>query len=1022
MTAQITNQVAFKLNEKQQECVETINGPVMVLAGPGTGKTTVVIKRIEAMIEKGIEPSSILALTFSEAAANEMKIRLLNQVGNKASAVVIHTYHAFCADIINQNSLRFELLDDFNVVDDLNKSRLMREAVSQFRPKHLVTQRGDAFYYVRYLINAVHDIKLNRLTKENYFNVLENDDEWLTMLKAQKADISIQQELEKQGKRNRLKTLTKEIEKQESKIKKAQEVWEIYEIYSKKLASNGFIDFDDMINLVLTEFENDPAFLEEISSQFDYLLVDEYQDTNHSQNELIFKLASDNSNANLFVVGDDDQIIYSFQGAQIDNLERFIRLYPAVKIICLQENNRSTQTILDLCYEIISQDPSRIEANEEFEKYKISKKLTAKNKDIISKTKKVELNRFTDIIQENNFIIERIESLIKDNPALKLSEIAVLTRTNSELEFFADQLKARNIPYQVSKQKDIFAIKPTLLIYLYLKAIENPATGSMGLFGMIAHPPFNFHAADFNFISTEYLKTREDLISIITKNLKKRNWKDKTVVDQFINTFVEIKAAVNKEKLGNLVVRVLNETGILKFYADKQLNKLENISAIKTLVDEVRKFEKITHPATLTMLLTYLDESIRDKINIEIDDADFTENSVQLITIHKSKGREFSHLFIPNLISKNWEKRRSIETIKLPIKKAELTKESEIAKLQFVACSRAKHSLVMSYSTISKGKNTELSCFIQKATAREDLVETTSHNLTSEQFVDEIVRMYSTAILHQQNDFKDVLKLRAKAHVMSPSSLYLYNRCPKQFLYQYIFRIPVLETYQYAFSFGTAVHKALEKFIKYAQQKKAYPKQEAMLKYFKTALEKEIFVSVDERDRAFSQGIKVLNDYYKYVITNPIDKIRGVEENIDMVSVGNYFVKGKIDLIVENEHGKIIVKDFKTGNRNLYKKHVTDPEGAKHHYMKQLQFYKLLYESVKPEKQVTLGVLELVEVPEKNVYIDLTSEDREYIKEQILSTFEKIVNLEFKGIDEEKQQAKPCEDCKYRLICSLNAL
>ena len=175
---------------------------------------------------------------------------------------------------------------------------------------------------------------------------------------------------------------------------KAKEAWEIYEIYDRKLKQNNFIDFNDMINLVLEAFDSNEDLLRKVSRRYLYFLVDEYQDTNYSQNQIVFKLAEGSSNENIFVVGDDDQIIYGFQGAQTDNLEKFLKRYPKTKVICLDENNRSTQTILDLSYVIISQDKTRLELNPEFSHYQISKKLFAKNEKITAMIKRL---IFTDL-------------------------------------------------------------------------------------------------------------------------------------------------------------------------------------------------------------------------------------------------------------------------------------------------------------------------------------------------------------------------------------------------------------------------------------------------------------------------------------------------------------------------------------------------------------------------------------------------------------------------------------------------
>ena len=219
---------------------------------------------------------------------------------------------------------------------------------------------------------------------------------------------------------------------------KAKEAWDIYEKYDIKLKQKNFIDFNDMINMVLEVFDSNEDFLKKVSSKYQYFLVDEYQDTNYSQNSIVFKLAEGARSENIFVVGDDDQIIYEFQGAKTDTLEKFLIKYPQTKVICLNENNRSTQNILDFSYKIISQDKTRLEYNEDFSKYNISKVLIAKNPQITPLNKKIQFHSFADIKQENNFIVQEIEKIINsDNMPINkeskkdLSKIAILTRENN---------------------------------------------------------------------------------------------------------------------------------------------------------------------------------------------------------------------------------------------------------------------------------------------------------------------------------------------------------------------------------------------------------------------------------------------------------------------------------------------------------------------------------------------------------------------------------------------------------------
>ena len=356
-------------NAKQQECIDTIKGTVMVLAGPGTGKTFVVIERIKNMLNKGVEPNKILCLTFSEAAASEMKRRLIQKAGINGSRVNVYTYHGFCYEIIQNYSEYFEEFSNFNIINPTQQRALLRQCLEEIDIKEFKTSSGDRYFYASEILSRIEDIKKNLLTRDVYFNNLENHPEWGGGLKEAKIAI---QECIKTGKKV-TKTLEKKIREFENKIFKARELWKIFELYSLKMRQNGFMDFSDMIALVLMKFLYDADFLETIAKEYDYFLVDEYQDTNNAQNMLVFALNDAKEEKNLFVVGDDDQIIYGFQGAQVDNLERFLKKYPQTKVICLEENMRSTQSILDLSEQVAMLDPNRLESNYEFKQYNIKK-------------------------------------------------------------------------------------------------------------------------------------------------------------------------------------------------------------------------------------------------------------------------------------------------------------------------------------------------------------------------------------------------------------------------------------------------------------------------------------------------------------------------------------------------------------------------------------------------------------------------------------------------------------------------
>ncbi len=1016
-------------NEKQKECIKTLDGPVMVLAGPGTGKTFTVIQRIKYMLEQGIPPEVILCLTFSEAAANEMKARLVKEIGTIASSVVIHTYHAFCNEIIRQYPSEFELLDGIGLIDDITKRNLMKECLDEFNPEFYRTKWGDAYYYITELIGAINEIKKNQVKKEDYLNTLNTSPLWQGKLDELYADKIEQVEKEKQGVRNRLKTVTGNIETHERKMGKAKEAWALYELYNLKLKQNNFIDFNDMINLVLETFDSNEDFLKKVSQHYKYFLVDEYQDTNLSQNNIVFKLAEGSSNQNIFVVGDDDQIIYGFQGAQTDNLEKFLLRYPETKVICLNENNRSTQTILDLSYEIISQDKTRLELNSEFKQYNISKKLTAKNEKITCNDKKVQIHGFGDIKQENNFIAEDIERLIKSDSAPKtdigevdLSQIAVFARKNDELKVFVELLKAKNIPYQVKLNKSIFELKPSIIIYFYLKALENNEFQADKLFGLLLSQPFDFARADYNFLLTQNQLTHKDFISTIRDNID-RDWTDKDKIKGFIKTYDALQEVKSVETLKNLIVEIINKTGILECFLKSKINKIENIFAIKKLVDEAASFANLHTTSTVKDFIEHLDMAYADKVMMTIDSDDYVQNAVQLLTMHGSKGREFEHVYIPNLITKNWEKKNNKNSVDLPIEKSvfpgseEDMKKAEQLKLLFVGVTRAKHSLVLTFSNIIDGKSQELTSYLSSITEREDLFKRFNHELSNEDYADEVAKSFTIAQFNHKEAFVDEVKARIKDLVLSPSTLNSYLNCPRDFLYSYILHIPVAEVDMERASYGSAVHKSLEYAMNEAKEKGAYPSLSEFLEVFNKKLANQKFVSQSKRDEYKKRGENSLEKYYPHFIQTSQDRVFATEYKLDFVPVDKYFIKGFIDRIETNNDCTYSLYDYKTQSAKSKSKIADGKEYE--HYLNQLRFYKLAFEIQNVGAKVSQVGLLFVEEHEKSFFATLINEDNDYIKKKIIETYENIHNLNFEPIDYDDNK---CKYCSYQQLCRLDVL
>lgn len=1015
----------IKPNSKQQQAIDILNGQVMLLAGPGTGKTFTVIHRIEKMLANGVEPSSILCLTFSDAAASEMRQRLIKKMGVVASAVDIYTYHSFCNDLIKTYPDKFEMTSGVKLITDAEKISIMKECIDDANLEFFVPSRADRYFFTKNFISYVEKLKTQRVSKDEYMACIDTNPMLMPRYKELESEIY---EREQAG-NTKNKTRYNELEKIKTNIEKAKELWTLFELYSTKMINKNLIDFSDMINLVLTSFEEDSQFLSEVSNKYKYFLVDEYQDTNDLQNQIIFNLLDGNDEKNIFVVGDDDQIIYGFQGAKSDNIENFLTKYPNTTVICLEENNRSTQTILDFSNLIVNQDENRLENNLYFkEKYNISKKLTAKNPKIIVKDKKIKRIQFGEILQEFNYIVDDIKTLIESDFAPKTvedkidySQIAIISKKRAELQTFAELLKSKNIPFQIDEGKTIFAIRSTILIYFYIKAMNNYLTSSDKLFGLLLSEPFKIDQQDYNKILEEKRLWKKDESSdFITLMRNLNGWKNPEKITKFLETFDYLQDYASSNNLRNTVVEIINRTGLLTYFYKSGKNRSENLAGIRKIISEATDFQNSDSTKNLSDFVKYLDDCFENEIDINLDKDSVVQNAVQLMTYHGSKGREFEYVYLPNLISSNWEDFRMPGEYKLitedvPDKDAaQAKKDSELLKLLFVGITRAKHTLTISFADSNNGKAQQITKYLEP-TANYDF-DSEQFECSADDLTTEFYRSVSSDVFDNQKAFKNEIEERVKSVVLSPSRLNDYLSCPRKFFYVKVLGIDVEEADWDGANFGTLIHSLLERAVKVAKES-AYPTLEEILEKFRLGMDGMKFSSEAKKEKYFKQGQKLLTNYYPYFSQIQISRITDIEFSFYGVDVDGDFITGKIDRIEKNSDGTFELYDYKTGNYTSEKK--IAPNEEKQNYFNQLCFYKYAYEKLTGNKVSKVGII-YVENHEKSVDKYLTDDDMKYIETLIKDTYQNIKALKFNPIKEDKQGA--CKNCVYKQLCKLDLI
>src|SRR3989344_6911401 len=434
------------LNVQQNEAVTSTEGPLLIIAGAGTGKTTAITRRIAYIIEKKLaRPSEILALTFTEKAAGEMEERVDILVPYGYIDTWISTFHAFGNRVLQENAIDLGLAPDFKVMTRPQQvlffqQNLFAFDLSYYRPLSNPTK------FIEAILSFISRCKDEDITPEQYLRYVQK-------LKMQNA---------------KLKMTREENEEFKVEVKKQEELANAYKKYEELKEKAGLMDFGDLVIITLRVFRERPKILREYQERFKYILVDEYQDTNWAQNELVKLLAKQSSN--ICVVADDDQSIYRFRGAAISNVLEFKKTYRKAKIVTLAENYRSTQPLLDSSYRLIrNNDPDRLEARE-----KISKKLISRRKE--KGLPPVELYSET-LSEEADLVAKEVHKLSRQEKGKRKKynyrDIAILIRANSQADSFLRALNMKGIPHKFVGSSGLYNQPEIKLLISYLSAVAN---------------------------------------------------------------------------------------------------------------------------------------------------------------------------------------------------------------------------------------------------------------------------------------------------------------------------------------------------------------------------------------------------------------------------------------------------------------------------------------------------------------------------------------------------------------------
>ncbi len=977
------------LNKAQKEAVLTIEGPVMVIAGPGTGKTQILTLRIaNILMETDTAPGSILALTFTESGAKAMRERLRQYIGATAYQVPIFTFHGFAQKLISDYPDAYERVVGGRPINDLEKITNIENIINGGEVK-LLRPFGNPTYYVTHILRIIGQLKQEYVTPDNFLKIIERQDQELLGIE------KIHQKGAHKGK------VRGEYTNKEKSIAKNRELLFIYRQYEALLGEQNFYDFEDMIVETINALSNNEGMLRDLQENYQYILADEHQDVNGSQNKILELLSSFHESPNIFVVGDEKQAIYRFQGASLENFLYFTEHYPNTKVISLEENYRSGQPILDAAHSLM-----RVESGP-------LKELRLELK--ASLVPKAELTRhsFSHQAVEDLWLTNEVKKKI--DTGVSASEIAVIVRTNREVEQVTTLLRKQGIAVMASADGDILQHPITHAVQTLIRAVVT-TQDQTALFTVLHGAYWGISADDlFKVLSAQSYD--HNLWQIISdqKYLLEIGVVDTSVFENIVRVITEARQLEVHEAPHRVLEYLLQESGLIKHLV--KYDSFEGTRVVRRLYDEIESLVSREGINTLKAIATAFELRISYNLPLNAPYIVTSSESVQVMTAHKSKGLEFEVVFVPHLNDNSWGGSGKKKYFDIPLTRRQIEEEDDFIederRLFYVAITRAKSTLFLSSSKMNiEGR--ELTEARLVSDIEPDLIKEVSTKEIEDNFdpLANLARMESMSKVDNQLLLK-ILTDRG----FSATSLNNYLRSPWDYFYRNILRIP--ETQAPHMQFGTAIHNTLEYMTKFRTQNGKLPK----ISVYKKKLEQELSrlpLNIEEFSRLLKKGLESLVVYTEHLEATLSKsakeemKIRVVLET-GITELPELVLTGKLDRIDLDDNGQAIrVVDYKTGkpkSRNFIEGNTKDADGG---YKRQLVFYALLLSLHDDERYVcSEGTLSFVEPDAKGQIKEesfaITQREIEALKTEIISSVKEIITGEFLKSDCDPKTSDYCD-------------
>jgi DNA helicase II / ATP-dependent DNA helicase PcrA len=859
------------LSAAQREAVLHGEGPLLVIAGAGTGKTTVLTRRIAHLISsKTARPEEILALTFTEKAAVEMAERVDQLIPYGYAETWIGTFHAFGDRVLREAALEAGLDPEFRVLTRPEqviflRERLWRLPLDRFRPL------GDPTRHLSALLTMVSRAKDEDIAPETY----------LAWAEAQQAAAS--------------------TDDARDAAARHRELAELYAAYQDLLAQAGAADFGDQIFRCLALLRERPSVLARLRDRYRYVLVDEFQDTNHAQLELVRMLAGGEA-PNITVVGDDDQAIYRWRGAAAANLLAFRSLYPRARQVVLAENHRSTQVILDAAARLISyNNPYRLEAMAG-----IDKRLRA-DRPAGPPVRHLHLDT---VSAEADAVAGSIEERLR--AGWRPRDMAILVRSNEDADPFLRSLNVRGVPYRFTGNRGLYTREEVRLLVCFLRVLANP-DDSVSLFHLAGSEPYRLPELELLRLNRQAVKRNRPLLEVLRglpsdEALAGVGGAAREAAARLLADLDRAAEDVPRMRTGEVLYRHLQSSGLLaRLSRDATPEAEARVKNVARFFDVVKAYGDVAEHDRVPAFVTHLDLLREAGDDPAVAEADADEDAVAVMTVHKAKGLEFPVVFLVGCVEQKFPVRRRADPLELP---ADLVPDApmggdphlmEERRLFYVAMTRAKDELVLtSAADYGTARARKVSRFAVEAL---DLPSPAPRPRKS-QALEALAR-------HQP---APPAAVPAESPMPAEETLALsfrqiddYRTCPLKYKYVHRLRVPLLVHHRIVY--GSAIHKAVQAHFRARLDGQPFG-EEDLLAAFRAAWVSEGFLSREHEEQRLRAGEDLLRRFHAGEALAPL-RPAAVEEDFTFW-VDRTRVHGRYDLVVEDAGGTTVL-DFKTG-------------------------------------------------------------------------------------------------------------